>query len=105
MPSITLQEKALAVIEHLALEDCSESESVALIYQAAHIALGQCKYKHEGWLAWLDVAYEKLVARGSSHDHSNSLERLYDDYQARRAEQMHQPHPAGSRSTGSESHG
>ncbi len=81
-----LCKKALAVIENIALEDLSDAESVGLIYQAAHVALGECQGSHEEWRTWLEETYADLVRRGAIHaGHSNSTERLFNERPAAQA--------------------
>jgi len=66
---MNIQEKALQVIEFIALdsgETRQDDETMSLIYRISHVANGDCKNPHEDWLKELDDIY-------------NDLEEIYSD--------------------------
>lgn len=64
----TLRSKALVVIEHIALMNDEESETLSNVYRASHVANGDCLNAHEDWKKWVEEAYVDLVARGEHEE-------------------------------------
>ena len=59
-----LKEKALVVIEHIAVNSDQEGGEIGLIYMATHAANDRCLHQHTDWKEWVEKFYEDLIARG-----------------------------------------
>lgn len=60
---ITIQQKALAIIEAAVIEIEGESQEISSIYKAAHVANGRCEH-HPDWVAWIENTYAEMVRTG-----------------------------------------
>jgi hypothetical protein len=56
----SLAHKALSIIEHIASHEQIDREHTWLIYEAAHVALGECRADHSEWVAKIEGLYNKL---------------------------------------------
>jgi len=59
---LTIEKKALKVIEGSLLLDEPKDDRLEFIYRMAHIGLGNCEF-HADWKAELNEAYKQLKKR------------------------------------------
>lgn len=56
--------KALCVIEYITSHENIEKERTWFIYEAAHVALGECLANHAEWVNEVEALYTNLRAKG-----------------------------------------
>lgn len=70
---MNLKDKALVVIEHIALHSDwltveEYQKNIDVIYMASHVANGHCTADHKSWVDDVEKAYTDLVERGEYKD-------------------------------------
>lgn len=86
MQQMVLREKALILIEHIAVH--CEDDWTSMVYRAAHAANDMCLNSHKDWKEEVEKSFDDLVARGEHEpDKEKYREKLLD--MKSRMEAMH----------------
>lgn len=64
MEEITTQQKALIVIEYIAIHADDEDKNMGVVYKLSHVANGNCTANHEDWAKLLEDIFDDLVKSG-----------------------------------------